>query len=750
MRTQRGVQHDCIQTLIMDDASASGPNSTQPPRVVPNRGASDPVRTRAKPMTAGIQTFEHCPRGDSAQDRSAATADLSRDVSAGTMADGADATATGPDFLVSQSPSSGEMRHRRDVGAGAVDTDNGGVFDDGKKTGALAVYEEEPDSVPFGDDEDAESLKSPKSVGKSLTFGGVTIARAAALKEDSTAEPFSDSWLLMTRMPLVVLLLLLVVLTNTQWWMSRPSDIVFMQQLLTAAVGLILGVIIREFTFMAQGALAATWVFGKHKSAIPVAEAIQFGNPALLINSRGASPFDVGIVVMLPLLAVLFNVIYKFGIVVGDNASPWTGLIRTIYLNTGMDTTTVMTATCQNIQDLCKPAIFQPKFSFQAGTPSLSDFSYAPGVEFGKQTGSGLGYRLIGGDVPSIDDVFKRNVGGMSYKQVYLNTTVDCSHSSSSPPWITSCPGGVHGLSWNVSDISNLTYCPPVSNVVNVSMAFQDEGSLGLSCLLTSAVWLRDVVATPFRKSWSIKPSSILTPLNASTLVGSQVEHVNWFVKDTLDLFHKNGANVCFGSEVTGCRNQSSSFVAEVAAALAVSFSSNIYWFLHNHPDDPEYIPPPGIPADHKEPLPGRLQLKGDGTDPWVEVWGPEGVVNLTATPNTNILAANYTSIPGAYAGTMLIRNQYVAVRSWLLVLLVLPLMELVMAFIKFMYRSHAYEPICGFVWTIRKVNAEVAADANGLGLRQVLAYARNLKLDWKDEADGPPALSLARSKMSA
>ncbi|KAJ3180118.1 hypothetical protein HK101_009982 [Irineochytrium annulatum] len=729
----------------MDDASAYGPNSTQPLQVVPNRGASDPVGTRAQPMTAGIQSFEHRPRGDSAQDRSAATADLSRDVSAGTMADGADMTATGSDFLVSRSPSPGEMHHRH-VDAGALNADDGGVFDNGKKTGALAVDEEEPDAVRFRDDEDAESLKSPRGVGKSLTFGGVTVARAAALNEEPE-ESMEKSvrrtlcWLLLRRLPLAVLLVVLVVLTSTQWWMARPSDIVLMQQVLTAAVGLIIGVLVREFTFMAQGALAATWAFRKHKSSLPVAEAIQFGNPALLINSAGVSPFDIGVVVMLPVLAVLFNVIYKFGITVENNTSPWTGLIRTVYLAQDMDTRSVMTDGCRGVVDRCKVDILQTNFSFANDNPaSLTGYS-APGIVYGHETDDKHGYTLVGGDVPQIDEAFKANVVGMAYKQVLVNTTVDCSNSVDPSPRITSCPF-FGGLTTNGTElVTNVTYCPPISNVLNMSLTFTTNTSLPtlFSCLLTSSVWLRDVVATPDLDSWAVTQSSAsLSPLNASTLAATQHELMSAMVSTTTDEVHTDPPINCFGPQGLMCPGQTPHIESAVASVLAVDFTVNIFKYLHNHVETSDTI----AVGDSREPLPGRLLFKGDGRDPWVEVLGPVGVVNFTATPN-------YTSIVAANAGTRLVKNQYVTLRPWLLALLLLPLVELIMALVKFMYRAHPFEPVCGFVWTIRKVNAKVATDANGLSLRQVLAYARNLKLDWKDDDEGPLALSLARSRKS-
>ncbi|KAJ3180113.1 hypothetical protein HK101_009977, partial [Irineochytrium annulatum] len=683
------------------------------------------------------------------------TVERPRDNSAATTAK-VPTSAAASDFLVSRSPSA--EGHRLDVEKGlAVAGAASGDEKEGDEKEPLSV-----DMIPFEDDEDAESLvMSPsKTTGKkSLTFRGVTVARAAALKEEPEAEPFGQSvrrtllWLLMTRMPLVIVLVLLVVLTNTQWWMGRPSDIVFMQQLLTAAVGLILGVLIREFTFMAQGALAATWVFRPHKSSIPVAEAIQFGNPALLINSAGVSFFDIGIVVMLPVLAVLFNVVYKFGITVEDNASPWSGLIRTGFLTQFMDTRTVMTESCQGVYDSCKWDIFQPNYTFSATKPSLSDYSFAPGIDYGKQTDNGLGYVLIGGDVPQIDDEFKRNVKGMAFKQVFVNSTVDCSRTVFDAPWITSCAGGVQGLTYNdTTEVRNVTVCPPVSNVLVMSITFYNT-SLGLSCLVTSALSLRNVVATPDLNSWIIAHApdtpkdadgpkiASLTPLNASTMAEMQQEMTGFGVTSvSMRVDRSDPPYVCFGTQGTGCRGLSPSFEAEVAANLAVTFAGYVFWFLHDKTDTTPYTPPAGaIGPDHREPLPGRIQFKGDGKDPWVNVWGPVGVLNLTATPGM-------TSIAGAYAETLLIRNQYVAVRFWLLALLVLPLMELLMAFVKFLYRSHAFEPVCGFVWTIRKINVEVAADANGLGLRQVLAYARNLKLDWKDDSEGALALSLARS----
>ncbi|KAJ3108409.1 hypothetical protein HDU96_007525 [Phlyctochytrium bullatum] len=94
-------------------------------------------------------------------------------------------------------------------------------------------------------------------------------------------------YIILCRIPLMTFLAAVVGITHSNFWREKTHryDLVFMQQIVTGIIGLIVALMMRDTAWMAQGAVAAAWSFRKRGVSLVTAEAIQGGYPGLVFKT---------------------------------------------------------------------------------------------------------------------------------------------------------------------------------------------------------------------------------------------------------------------------------------------------------------------------------------------------------------------------------------------------------------------------------------------------------------------------------
>ncbi|KAJ3102073.1 hypothetical protein HDU97_000787 [Phlyctochytrium planicorne] len=540
----------------------------------------------------------------------------------------------------------------------------------------------------------------------------------------------------------------MVIMTRTQWWSETTQSTVLMQQSVTAAAGLLISSIIRDTCWMAQGCLAAYWAFRQDTILpLPVSEAIQIGMPSLIINTR-APVLDKAMILLIPFISVLLAALYKFGITVGKREGEWKGIVRTVFASQPLDIRPIIVeGGCNQTYDPCKQHYLIPKVGVTISSPDLLDPKFAEGVE-NSTVDTSTSYSIHLGDVPSIDfEIRERLHSGISFTQVYMRAAMDCGRQTLNP-WPDPCPltsttsptampptSGTL-ISNSSNHVSRLSVCNPIRDSRYEGVLTYSQDSLNLSCLYNISVFLRNVTAYPVNAGWNVVPmygeADEVSEMPEGQLmpIGNQVLHPNrigfsyWSPLSLSNEVITSSGFPCFGPV---CKGKSSQFEAAVAANSVFRMSLYAYWFLHSSNDDE-------LPTEEPlEGFPGRVVLddetSANGTK-WIKVWTPTGLRNVTNPPGRR-------SIVGAEATMRILEGTFVQVEYWLLAFGLLVIFQIVFAAIKIWNHSHPLEAVGGFVWTLRKVDSKIAAEACGVGLADLLDMSREMRLGRVEDVDG-------------
>ncbi|KAJ3206231.1 hypothetical protein HDU67_008304 [Dinochytrium kinnereticum] len=475
--------------------------------------------------------------------------------------------------------------------------------------------------------------------------------------------------LILIRLPVIVLLYLTIIFTHIEWWQKRQETfqtIVFWQQALTAFVGLLVAFMIRDCAWMVQGAVASSWAFRKDGMSLPVSEAIQLGYPSLIFLTPSGW-LDKGMVIFVPVLCALLTVVYKFGITVQENVTPWNGIVRTNLLMSYLDQRPVVLDQCDDEYASCKSKYLEEFFGIKAAVPDLDDFSFMDGVQIGHMS-SPTGYRLEVGDVPSINPDFRTRVrGGISYSQVFLKSSIDCGRKAANK-WTLNCSSivGPERLPAVVRDqspehVQNFELCAPYKNSQLRGVITFFDDSLDLSCLFNISVVIRNVVASTDRFSWKVNPEGPDIPIGNDVLWANRVGFTYWIPRSLAGMVDSNAGILCFASGAV-CKGMSKNFELDMASRLITLLNGWVYQFLQWNRNP--------APLDEARLIPFRGRMLMNDSSGW-----------------------------------------------------------LIAAAVKVKHQCHPLEPVGGLVWTLRKVAPDVAKDVHGLNLVELLDYTAGLTL---------------------
>ncbi|KAJ3101902.1 hypothetical protein HDU96_009838 [Phlyctochytrium bullatum] len=530
----------------------------------------------------------------------------------------------------------------------------------------------------------------------------------------------------------MLLLYAAIITTRSEWWASNTEATLFAQQAATAVVGFFVGSMVRDASWMAQGALASGWAFrSRSKLALAVAEAIQIGVPSLIFNTR-EDLIDKGIIMVIPLVAGLLNAVYKFGITIGRRISYWRGIIRTVYVDQPLDLRPVIVwGGCNGTYDPCKQQKLLSRIGAVNAYPDLDDFAFTQGVDFGRAT-TNTSYTLKSGDVPSMDFAVRgRILWGVRFTQLYMESMMDCSRSPADPWPDTICDVPNRTVVGNSTEVSRFTVCNPVqqSQIRGVVTFFPQ--SLNVSCLYNISVFTREIAATPINATWDISVLSPPVPIGNDVLTPTRIG-MKYFSPLRLSQAIKRDTQFpCFGAV---CKDNSKDFVSGVSANAIFMLTNHVYWFLHSN-KDPEIAE-----EEPLVPFTGRVLLSGNTTTSWLPVWTATGLQNLTAAPGAWALV-------GATADMAIVDGTFVQIEYWVLAFGLLVVLQIVTAAVKIWNHTHPLEAVGGFVWTLRKVDPDIAKDFWGVGLAELLNRSRWLTLGRTEPfLDGRPGfLTLAK-----
>ncbi|KAJ3113444.1 hypothetical protein HDU96_003384 [Phlyctochytrium bullatum] len=473
---------------------------------------------------------------------------------------------------------------------------------------------------------------------------------------------------------------------------------------------------------MVQGALAAYWAFRNKGKALAVAEAIQSGYPAIVFKTSDVWA-DRLVVLVVPVIAALLSVIYKFGITVKEADNPWSGYIRTGLMDYYMDQRKVTLETCQDQYAACKSRNLDPTYGIITIAPDLEDYSFLDGVQFGKAV-SPSAYRLDVGDVPSVSNTFRASIrGGIFYNQIFIRSSIDCGRNGDNPWDPPSCPAGSNiigpdRLPSPILDVRNVTLCDrSEASQIRGVVTFANS-SLDVSCLFNMTVSLRDVAAEADQLVWKVRPlGGGETPIGDDNL-RTVIPKLAFFIPRSFpnSVSKPNENLTCFRNRV--CKQQSRAFAVELGSYLIQQMDGWTYQFLQWNKNP---LPPGSPPEEYILPIPGRLRLSYPA--PWYQVMGPDPKqLNLTVQDGA-------VMIVGANAKAKLVRATYVAVEPWLLLFCGLVVLQVIAAALKVKYQCHPLEPVAGLTWALRKLDPDVAKEVHGMRLAEFLEFTENLEL---------------------
>ncbi|KAJ3208353.1 hypothetical protein HDU67_006794 [Dinochytrium kinnereticum] len=498
------------------------------------------------------------------------------------------------------------------------------------------------------------------------------------------------TWRLLVFSPL----LCLVILTNSRFWAKNTKYSVVLLQTMTAIVGLLVALLLSECCWMVQGAVAAAWTWrsrgrrtsvwwerrqkqqqqeAEKASLLPlvVAESIQTGRPASIMGS-GAGFQEFLLVIIVPMAATFVSATYKFGISLHVLDTTMDAIIATTFLSMSVDRGAYYVQGCDRADDLCSTGKLRPRFGTMLNAIDYVDYTWATGVEIGKNF-TPTAFRLLAGDAPAIDeDTIVNILGGVTYSQQTMDVTVDCGRYSTSP-WPSTC----NNPPIQSTALSDLSACESGSTIAGV-VNFRPE-SLGLSCQFTLTMYMRPVNARPVASSWRIRQNG-----GPRTEVPNQFWGVSlndWRTQLINSITRSIEDTPALGPCLYGCKRRPASFQAGVSAKISVLMAQELH--ARSRYSAGEVVPLPGV--------------KSLGSNVFVEVLSPSGRIAIQGfNPNTTINI-------GSNARLNVKDNEFIAVNYWVLLFGLLPVVEMIAALVKWKYACHPMDAICGVLWTLGK-----------------------------------------------
>ncbi|KAJ3108408.1 hypothetical protein HDU96_007524 [Phlyctochytrium bullatum] len=223
----------------------------------------------------------------------------------------------------------------------------------------------------------------------------------------------------------------------------------------------------------------------------------------------------------------------------------------------------------------------------------------------------------------------------------------------------------------------------------------------------------RNVSATPSGDSWKITPISNLAPIDSEVMDWLTPRFLLKVPRAVPGLINHQAQKPCI--ESYPC-NDSYLYQAAFSARFLVHMSEWTYQFLQWGKDPEDVIFNKTITR-----LRGRAVLSEPGK--WIEVVGPNGMINMTAMDASDRIVA------GALTKGTFVQYRFVTVQYYLIFFYGLVLVEIFAAWVKSRYRCHPLEPVCGLLWTLRKVSPETAAAVQGMKLSDAIDYTATLSL---------------------
>ncbi|KAI8850168.1 hypothetical protein BC829DRAFT_390002, partial [Chytridium lagenaria] len=391
-------------------------------------------------------------------------------------------------------------------------------------------------------------------------------------------------YIVLLRVPIAVILLFTILFTNSTWWQEnqlRFGSAVLWQQVLTAFVGLLISLLMRDAAWMVQGAIAAVWSFRKKGMPLPVCEAIQDANP-MLIFMTSTSATDKAMILFIPLMVVMLNITYKFGITVAETTEPWDGIMRTNLMGQfGLDRRRVAFENCTEEYAYCKQKHLDEIYGVKLFVPDLDDYTFMDGVQRGgRSNSSATAYELDVGDVPSVYGAFKlRMRAPMVYTQVFMQSRMDCGRTSANPWTLEDClwvtgPDQVPARDGSTDmDVQDFRVCAPYVNSTIQGVVTFFEDTLDLSCKFNISVSLRKVSATRDVDTWKVKPLEPEVPIGSDVLWANRVGFLYWSPRSLSSYIDKNAGTACYaqGSVCNGKNQKTLNYELEIASRVISS-----------------------------------------------------------------------------------------------------------------------------------------------------------------------------------
>ncbi|KAJ3118956.1 hypothetical protein HDU96_005193 [Phlyctochytrium bullatum] len=525
-------------------------------------------------------------------------------------------------------------------------------------------------------------------------------------------------YLVINRLPAHIMLLATITLTHTAWWRNATKgvDLVLLQQIVTGIVGALIGFILRDSTWMMQGALAAAWAFRKGKGiSLATAEAIQGAYPGLVFKTSSGL-LEKTTVLLIPVFSIIVQFMYKFGITVDSSTVEWNGIINTKLLRAYMDSRGFAFPGCSD--GPCTSKYVDEVYGLRVVNPDLVDWKM-DGVEKGRSV-STTAYELNVGDVPCVHLDFRRSLAdGVTYSQLFLKSSMDCGRTATNP-WTLDCPETMGIFKQDsLPNVANFTVCSnyPSSTIKGVLTFDHANKSLSfdLSCRYEIAVYRRNITIVPDGFKWMIKqPTGKEEPLGGEKMWQNRfswLHHVPATLSQRVDF---SSGKPCYSWSAT-CKGVENVQLL-MASALIRDLDEWAYQFVQGSKDP---MPPEALPS---LPVPDRVYLSNMGE--WFNIIGPNQDMNTT------LKASNLTSTAGAYASAKLVETRYVKAQPWLALFLLLFIALIICAVIKVIYQSHPLEPVAGMLWTLRKVSPDVAKKVHGMKLAEAIEYTATLRLE--------------------